>query len=434
MPFQAASHADRSDASAGLERLLPSLVVAGAALRGELAVGVNDIRRCPERLVGNAENRLRGGDILGRERVAVGFVVVGPLRRGLGDVRPQDQQARSVFHRLGGEQRFLEGIAVVGDLAEVLDVPAVGLEALTDVVGRGELRRSVDRDAVVVENDVEATEAEMPGERRRLVAHAFHQAAVSGDRPDVMIDQRRAEAVAQHALGHRHAHGVAEALAERTGGDLDAGSVTGLGMSRGARPERAECLEVVELQAVATEVEHRVLKDRGVAVGEDEPVAVRPFGIERVVAHHPAVEHVGEWSERHRRSLMATLGVERGIHRQPAGEGNGAGLEVGCECRRHHPDPIPGGADHSSESAGWQQRERDDEPRTAVDATVGEHLAIVGELQLATYEAVGELAWIDGERADVAGHLIVVRRWTSGSPVRRNTTSRTPWPGCSGGQ
>ena len=215
-------------------------------------------------------------------------------------------------------------------------MPAVGLEALADVVGGGELRRPVDRDAVVVEHDVEPSEPEVAGERRGLVADAFHQAAVAGDRPDVVVDEPGAEAVAQDALGDRHADGVGEALAERAGGDLDAGRVPGLGVAGRARPERAERLQVVELEPVAAEVEHRVLEDRGVAVGEDEPVAVGPFGVGGMVAHHPAVEHVGERSERHRRALVAALGVQRGVHRQPADDLDRLDFEVGGKCRRHH--------------------------------------------------------------------------------------------------
>ena len=60
-----------------------------------------------------------------------------------------------------------------------------------------------------------------------------------------------AEAVAQAALGDGHADGVGEALAERTGGDLDAGGVAGLGVAGRARLPLAERLEVVELEAVA---------------------------------------------------------------------------------------------------------------------------------------------------------------------------------------
>ena len=197
-------------------------------------------------------------------------------------------------------------------------MPAVRLEALTDVVGEGQLGRAVDRDAVVVVHDVEPSEAEVAGERRRLVAHPLHQAAVAGDRPDVVVDELAAEALAQHPFGDRHPDGVAEPLTERAGRHLDAHRVAGLGMSRRAAAERAERPQVVELEAVAAEVQHRVLQDRRVPVGQDEAVPVRPCRVERVVAHHPAVEHVGQRGERHRRALVAALGVQGGVHREAA--------------------------------------------------------------------------------------------------------------------
>ncbi len=49
-------------------------------------------------------------------------------------------------------------------------------------------------------------------------------------------------------------------------------------------------------------------------VGQDEAVAVGPVRVGRVVAHHPAEEHVGERSQRHGRALVPALGVQRGIH------------------------------------------------------------------------------------------------------------------------
>ena len=177
---------------------------------------------------------------------------------------------------LAASSAALQRVGVVGDLAEVLDVPAVGLEALADVVGERELGRAVDGDVVVVVDADQPSEAEVPGERRRLVADALHQAAVAGDHAGVVVDQLAAEAVAQHPLGDGHADGVGEALPERAGRDLDADGVAGLGVPGCAAPERPEGPEVVELEAVAAEVEHRVLQDRGVTVGEDEAVAVGP--------------------------------------------------------------------------------------------------------------------------------------------------------------
>ena len=181
----------------------------------------------------------------------------------------------------------------------------------------------------------------MAGERGRLVADALHEAAVAGDDVGVVVDEVGAEAVAQDALGDGHADGVAEALAERAGRDLDAGRVAGLGVARRARLELAERLDVVELEAVAAEVQHRVLEDRGVAVGEHEAVAVGPRRVGRVVLHDPAVEHVGERGERHRRALVAALGAQRGVHGEAADQRDRLGLDVGGEQRRASRRPYP---------------------------------------------------------------------------------------------
>ncbi len=122
------------------------------------------------------------------------------------------------------DERRLERVAVVGDLAEVHDVPAVGLEPLADVVAVGERGVAVDGDVVVVVDADQVAEALVPGERRRLVTDALHEAAVAGDHERVVVDHVVAELRAQAALGDRHADCVGEALTERTGGDLDARS------------------------------------------------------------------------------------------------------------------------------------------------------------------------------------------------------------------
>jgi hypothetical protein len=58
------------------------------------------------------------------------------------------------------------------------------------------------------------------------VADAFHQAAVAEEHIGVVVDDGKAWAVElgrQHVLRQRHADGVRESLAERTGGGLHAG-------------------------------------------------------------------------------------------------------------------------------------------------------------------------------------------------------------------
>ena len=100
-------------------------------------------------------------------------------------------------------------------------------------------RRAVDRNAVVVEENDEAREAQVTGEADRLVADAFHQIAVGGDDIGVVIDEIIAEARRENALGERHADGGRDALTERARRRLDAGAVAVLGMAR-ARAARAD--------------------------------------------------------------------------------------------------------------------------------------------------------------------------------------------------
>ena len=94
----------------------------------------------------------------------------------------------------GPAQARLDEIEVVGHFPEVLDVPAVGLEALGDVVGVGELGRAVDGYVVVVIDIDEPPEAEVSGQGGGLVAHPFHQVTVATAHKDVVVDRLGAKA------------------------------------------------------------------------------------------------------------------------------------------------------------------------------------------------------------------------------------------------
>ena len=47
-------------------------------------------------------------------------------------------------------------------------------------------------------------------------------------------------------------------------------------------------------------------------------------------------------------------------------------------------------------------------PRSMIHSAMGENLAILGEIELTFDEAIGELPWINCERADVAGDLLSI--------------------------
>ena len=207
-----------------------------------------------------------------------GVLLVG---RGPADDRLQHDDRGAAGLRLGGGERGVDRGEVLA-VVDVLDVPAVGLVALADVLGEGDVRVVLDGDPVVVVDEDEVAQLLGAGQRGGLAADALLQVAVGGERPDGVVEQALAlggvgvEQAALAAGGHGHADGVADALAQRAGRRLDAGGVVDLGVARGLRAPGAQRLEVGELQAVAGEVELDVERQARVPHREHEPVAARP--------------------------------------------------------------------------------------------------------------------------------------------------------------
>ena len=131
-------------------------------------------------------------DLVGAERVAVRLLRVGELRRRVADVRAQHDERRARRPRpcpRAARVRARRGRSAASPSCD--DVPAVRREAQRDVVGVRELGRAVDRDVVVVVDEHQPAELEVTGERRGLVADAFHEVAVAADAEDVVVARRR---------------------------------------------------------------------------------------------------------------------------------------------------------------------------------------------------------------------------------------------------
>ena len=105
-----------------------------------------------------------------------------------------------------------------------------------------------------------------------------------------------------------------EPLAERTGGGLDAGGVSHLGMTRRLASPLAELLEVVEGEVVPAQEERRVEQHRRVSAGEHDAVAIGPVRIGGVVPHVPVVQRVRERRERHRRAGVPGFRLLHRVH------------------------------------------------------------------------------------------------------------------------
>jgi hypothetical protein len=174
-----------------------------------------------------------------------------------------------------------------------------------------------------------ATELEPAGEADGLVADPLHQAAVAGDDPGAVVDQVGAEAGGQVPFGDGHANGGRQALAERTGGGLDARRVAVFGVAGGLRAELAEGLQLVQRHRLeAGQVQQAVEQHRAVAGRQHEAVAVGPVRLAGVVFEELAPEHGGDVGHAHRHAGVAAIGLFDGVHRQDA-NGVGHGLKVG---------------------------------------------------------------------------------------------------------
>jgi hypothetical protein len=71
-------------------------------------------------------------------------------------------------------------------------------------------------------------------------------------------------------------------------------------------------------RAGAGEKEHRPQQHRGMTVGEQEPIAVRPDRILRIEPHDPVPERVDQRRQRHRRPRMPGIGLLDRVDRQRA--------------------------------------------------------------------------------------------------------------------
>ena len=164
------------------EELRPCAMRFGAALPDAGSEVLADTVRDEERRVlGPAVDALREADFLVTERLAVGGGGALSVGRAVADAAVEDDERGPALGLLKDPERVLDAIDVVG-VADAQHVPPVGQEAGRDVLGERQVGAPLDGDVVVVEDPTEVIQAQVAGERCRLGADAFHQAAVAADR------------------------------------------------------------------------------------------------------------------------------------------------------------------------------------------------------------------------------------------------------------
>eukprot|EP00659_Diplonema_papillatum_P022586 gene22587-biopygen22916 len=201
------------------------------------------------------------------------------------------------------------------DIADHL--PVVGFETLRRVVGEPAFDFAVDGDAVVIVEGNQLAKAQGTGQGGDFVGNAFHHAAITEEHVGVVVDNvvvRAVELRSQHFFSQGKTHGVGQALAQWTGGGLNARGVAVFRVARGAAVDLAEVFQVVDGDVVAGQVQQRVDQHRAVAVGQDEPVTVGERRVARVVFQVVTPKYLGDIRHAHRGTGMAAVGFLHGIH------------------------------------------------------------------------------------------------------------------------
>ena len=208
-------------------------------------------------------------------------------------------------------------------------IPAIGLEARRRVIGKPGGDLPINADAVVVVERNQLVQPPRARQRARLVADAFHQAAVAQKHIGVVTHNFMPGAVElsrQQLFRQRHAHGVGQPLTERPGRRLHAGRHPHLGVPRRLAPHLAEAPDFLHRHVVARQVQQRIQQHGGVPVGKHKAVAVQPARVGGVVAQMARPQRHRHFRHAKRRTRMARLGLLHGVHRQRAdGAGNAGG-------------------------------------------------------------------------------------------------------------
>jgi hypothetical protein len=134
-----------------------------------------------------------------------------------------------------------------------------------------------------------------------------------------VVDQGVAEARVHVTLGHGHADGGGQPLAQGAGGGLDAGRMTVLRVARRVGAELPEVADLLHGYGLHPgEVQQAVEQHRAMARREHEAVAVGPVGAGRVVLQELREQHGGDVGHAHGHALVAGLRLVDRIHRKGA--------------------------------------------------------------------------------------------------------------------
>ena len=117
-------------------------------------------------------------DFFFAQRFAVSGIGVLLVRRSVADVAVDDDQRRPVCGLVERFKRPRQHFEIIG-VGHASDVPSVAHKTRRHIFAERPVRRTIERDVIVVVDPAEIGEFQMSGKRSGFAADAFHQIAVA---------------------------------------------------------------------------------------------------------------------------------------------------------------------------------------------------------------------------------------------------------------
>ena len=214
---------------------------------------------------------------------------------------------------------------------DFLHVPVAQAEARRHVVRQRKVDRPVIRHPVVVPEEHQFAQPQVPGQRDHLLPDTLLQAAITDQGVGGVVHQVRPQPPVQERLGQRHPRGVGNALPERPGGYLDAAVGVVFRMSLARRTKLTEAADILERdRLVAAEMQQRIEQHRTMAVRHHETVAVEPPRVLRVEPQMQGEQRGRDVGRPKRGAGMALAGMLDRIHGEETdGVGHHALVDMG---------------------------------------------------------------------------------------------------------
>ena len=276
------------------------------------------------RLLGPTQGLLGSRRLLGAEGGAVGLALARHGGASPADHRAQHDQAGAITLAASGFQgpsEFFDGLTIDGGR----NVPALGREAGGNILAEGNIGSPVDGDLVVVVNEDQVPEPQVPRQGSRLGGNPLHHVPIAHHAIDEMLARGcliggrfPAKTAAGHARGQRHPHRVGEALAQGAGGHLDPGCQTVLGVAGGQSSPLPKISDFIEGERVPVKMQDPVEKHGGVPPREHESVAQGPVRIAGIEAKVVVEEFEGRGGQTHGGTGMPAIGRVHRVYGQEA--------------------------------------------------------------------------------------------------------------------